>query len=243
MQKSYNNVNQPYAPNAHEITMDDQNFFTSARTANSFIAKVILFFGLAIMISAAGTYTGFQYFGEIFLRYPAVMWIFFAVELILVLSSRAWSAIRPLNCFLFGLFAFTTGMMIVPLLASLILEFGGPDLIIKAFLATTLTFSASAVFGWTTNRSLSGLAGFLWMAIIGMIVVSIVGIFIPWGNTFEMIFSGLGVIVFSAYTMYDIQQLKSFPPDRYIDAALRLYLDIFNLFLYILRLIAGVSRK
>ncbi len=233
------NTNQPYAQDA---TMEDQNFFASARAANSFMAKVILFFGLAILVSAAGTYTGFQYFGEIFLRYPAVMWIFFAVELILVLSSRAWSAIRPLNYFLFGLFAFTTGMMIVPLLASLILEFGGPDLIIKAFLATTLTFSASAVFGWTTNRSLSGLAGFLWMAIIGMIVVSLIGIFIPWSNTFEMIFSGFGVIVFTAYTMFDIQQLKSFPPDRYIDAALRLYLDIFNLFLYILRLIAGVSR-
>jgi len=50
-------------------------------------------------------------------------------------------------------------------------------------------------------------------------------------------------VLFSAFTMYDFQKLKHYPEDRYIEAALNLYLDIFNLFLYILRLIMALNRR
>ena len=58
-----------------------------------------------------------------------------------------------------------------------------------------------------------------------------------------MIFSGFGVAVFSGYIMYDIQQLKNYPENQYIEAALQLYLDIFNLFIYILRLMSALNRR
>lgn len=221
----------------------DQHDGLAAIRASSFLSKVLLFFGLAVLISAAGTFTGFQYLGPLFIENPALMWVFFAAELILVFTSRMWSKIHPLNYILFAAFSFVTGITIVPLLASIILEFGGPGIIIKAFLATTLTFTAAGIVGLVSQRSFTGLRGFLTVTLIGMIVVSIIGIFVPWGNTFEMIFSGIGVLLFTGYTIYDIQNLKHYPQDRYIDAALQLYLDIFNLFLYILRLIAGISRS
>jgi FtsH-binding integral membrane protein len=212
------------------------------RTETSFMSQVMMFFGLAILVSAGGTYVGFQYLVPLFLSSPAVIWILFAVELILVFTSRMWSAAKPLNYFLFCLFAFITGITLVPLLASILLEYGGPDLIVKALGATTLMFGATAIFGWTTGWNLTGLRGFLVTALIGMIVVSIIGIFLPWGSTFEMIFAGFGIVLFSGYTMYDFQQLKLMPQDRPIDAALRIYLDIFNLFIYILRLMTGSRR-
>jgi hypothetical protein len=227
----------------NDFMLSQQDAYSTIRASHSFAGKVLFFFGLALLISAAGTFTGFQYIGALFVENPQLMWLFFAAELILVFTARIWSTRRPLNYFLFGLFAFVTGITIVPLLASIILEFGGPALIIKALGATTLTFSAVAVFGWTTNRDLSGLRGFLTASLIGIIIVSLIGIFLPWSNNFEMIFAGFGTILFSGYAMYDIQRLKTFPPDRYVDAALRLYLDIFNLFLFILRLIAGISRS
>ncbi len=80
------------------------------------------------------------------------------------------------------------------------------------------------------------------IALIGMIITSIVGIFIPWGSTFEIFFTGGGVLLFSAFTMYDIQMIKHYPEDRYIDAALNLYLDIFNLFTYVLRFLIAMNR-
>jgi len=225
-----------------DFTYDEHDGLASVRTS-SFLSKVLFCFGLAIAISAAGTYTGFQYLGPLFIQNPGLMWVFFAVELALVLTSRWWSTKHPINYLLFAAFAFVTGLTIVPLLASIILEFGGPGIIIKALLATTLTFTAAAIIGATSRRSFQGLGGFLMVTLIGMIIVSVIGIFIPWSNTFEIIFSGIGVLLFTGYTLYDIQKLKHYPQDRYIDAALQLYLDIFNLFLYILRLIGGVSRN
>ncbi len=212
-------------------------------TTQNFMAKVLLFFGLAILTSAAGTFTGFQYLGPLFITNPFLIYLFFAIELGLVFTSRMWSANRPLNYFLFALFAFVTGLTIVPFLLSIIAETGGAILIMKALLATTFAFGASALFAWVTQRDLTGIGGFLTMALIGMIIVSIIGIFLPWSNTFEIIFSGFGVAVFSGYVMYDIQTIRNSQIDNPIEAALRLYLDIFNLFIYILRLLSGVSRR
>lgn len=211
--------------------------------APSFYSRVMFYFGLALLTSAAGTFAGFRFFAEIFLTNPILIYMLFAAELILVFTARIWSTRKPVNYLLFAAFAFITGVTLVPLLASVILEFGGPDIIVKTLVATTLMFSGAALFGWVTHRNLSGLRGFLWTALIGMIVVSVIGIFVPWGNTFEIVFSGIGVILFGAFTMYDFQQLKIFPQDRALDAAMMLYLDIFNLFIFILRLISGTHRN
>jgi modulator of FtsH protease len=223
--------------------MFEQQSIAVAKAEPTFLARVMFYFGLAILTSAAGTYVGFRYFAPIFIATPFLIWVLFAAELILVFTARIWSTKRPLNYMLFTAFAFITGITLVPLLASVIVEFGGIDIILKALLATTLMFTGTAVFGWVTHKDLSGMRGFLWVSLIGMIIVSLIGIFIPWNNTFELVFSGFGVIVFSAYTMYDIQNLKIYPSDRAMDAALKLYLDIFNLFIYILRLISGMNRN
>ena len=205
------------------------------------MSKVFFYFGLAILTSAVGTYTGFTYLAEIFIANPISMYALFALELIIIFTSRLWAEKRPLNYLLFAAFAFITGVTIVPLLALFLVEFGS-EIIIKALLATTFMFTATAMFGWTTKKSLSGLSGFLWAGLLGMIVVSVIGIFVPWGNTFEIVFAGIGVVLFSAYTMYDIQRIKMLPGMSPMEAALNLYLDIFNLFIFILRLMGAVSR-
>jgi hypothetical protein len=80
------------------------------------------------------------------------------------------------------------------------------------------------------------------VGLLGMIIVGVIGIFIPWGSTTEMIYSGIGVLLFTGYVMYDFQKLKAYPENMYIEAALQLYLDIFNLFIFILRLISSSRR-
>ena len=232
----------PQSPQSYEQLSASQNIHVSAQSSGSFYAKVMMAFGLAILTSAAGTYTGFQFLGKIFIENPLLMYIFFVIELVLVFTARMWSTKHPVNYLLFVVFAFLSGITLVPLLGMFLIEFGGFEIIIKAFLATTLVFTATALIGWTTNRSLTGLRGFLTISLLGMIIVGIMGIFLPWSNNFEMIYAGFGVIVFGAYTMYDIQRLKTFESNRFIDAALELYLDLFNIFVFVLRLIGGVSR-
>lgn len=209
--------------------------------SQSFLSRVFGYFGLAILASLAGTYSGFVFFAETLLATPALMYVLFAVELGLIFTSRMWMRKKPLSYFLFFAFAFITGVTLFPILAVFAVEFGMP-IIIKALLATTLMFAATAIFGWTTKANLQGLSGFLWIGLIGLLITGILGIFIPWNNQFEMIYAGIGVLIFGVYTMVDIQRLKMLPDDSAMDAALMLYLDIFNLFIFILRLMGAVGR-
>lgn len=201
----------------------------------TFFGKVMFFFALAVLMSVVGVYVTSFYFMEYFVATPALMWIAFIAELALVFTARFWSTKAPLNRLLFSLFAFLTGVTVAPLIAIVAASPGGIAIILKALIASIVTFGAVGFIGWTTKRDLSGMRGFLLMAVIGLIVVGIVGIFLPWGSTGEMIYSGIGILIFSAFTAYDFQNLKSYPEDRYIDAAISLYLDIFNLFIFILR--------
>lgn len=210
--------------------------------ASTFYSKVFFCFGLAVAMSALGAYIGLNYLVSYFLAMPWLMYVLFALELGLVFTSRLWSEKRPLNYILFATFAAITGLTLVPILAFLLTSAGGVNILIKAFSATALTFTAAALFGHTTHFNLQGIRGFLMIGLIGMIVTGIIGIFVPWSNGFEMVYSGIGVILFTGYVMYDIQNLKHYPENMYIDAALELYLDIFNLFLYILRLIMAFNR-
>lgn len=231
--QQYPNFNQP----------GSQSVPLRAAFAPSFMSKVLTCFGVAVAVSALGAYVGLNYFADYILSSPILTYGLFIIELALILTSGLWSKKEPINLILFALFALVTGLTLVPILAYLTMSASGVALLIKALAATALMFGASAVFGLTTHFNLSGIRGFLIMSLLGMIVVSIIGIFLPWNNTFEMIFSGIGVVIFSAFVMYDMQKLKSYPEDMYINAAMQLYLDIFNLFLYILRLLSALNRR
>jgi modulator of FtsH protease len=209
----------------------------------TFFGKVMTFFALGILSSAVGVLVTMQYFMTYLNSAPYLIWILFAVELVLIFTSRSWSRKIPLNRVLYAAFTFITGVTIAPIIAVYAASPELAPLLYKALFVTALLFTAVAIFGWTTKINLQGLRGFLIMGLLGMIVVGILGIFFPWGSTMELMFSGAGVLLFSAFTMYDFQKLKNYPEDRYIEAAISLYLDIFNLFLYVLRLLTSLSRN
>ncbi len=207
-----------------------------------FYNKVLSWFGLSILATGAGVYLGFHYLLPIFVQNPLLMYGLFFLELALIFTSRMWSKKEPLNYLLFSLFTLSSGITVVPLLASFAIEFGGYEIIYRSLFATTATFLAMGLIGHTSNRSFAGLSGFLFLALIGMLITAIIGIFIPWGNTMEMIYSGAGVLIFAGYAMVDINRLKHYPADESMHAAMTLYLDIFNLFIFILRLTGALRR-
>ena len=114
----------------------------------------------------------------------------------------------------------------------------------STFFVTAGTFGAISAYGYATKRDLSGLGSFAMMGLFGLVIASVVNIFlgstmIYWLTTF------VGVIVFTGLTAYDTQKLKRFAsassPDEQskvaVQGALMLYLDFINLFLYLLRLL------
>ncbi|MDA3811306.1 MAG: Bax inhibitor-1/YccA family protein [Spirochaetaceae bacterium] len=119
--------------------------------------------------------------------------------------------------------------------------------IYTAFFVTAGTFGAMSLWALTTKRDLSGLGHFLMMGLIGLIIASVVNIFLR-SSGLDFIISYAGVAIFTLLTAYDTQKIKtmsnqmSFNSDEAtftrlsIMGALKLYLDFINMFLFILRI-------
>jgi hypothetical protein len=187
---------------------ENNNHISSVKTGiePTFFGKVMTFFALAILSSAAGMYITTTYWMDYFYQQPALIYVVMIVELAIVLTARMWSTKIPLNRFLFVFFTFITGVTAAPLIGVLANTPEGVGILTKALLATGIMFTATAAFGWTTKIDLSGMRGFLMIGLIGMIVVGLIGIFIPWSNTTEMIYSGIGVLLFTGFISYDFRR-------------------------------------
>jgi|TARA_B110000438_G_C15749920_1_gene622451 FtsH-binding integral membrane protein len=116
--------------------------------------------------------------------------------------------------------------------------------IARVFLITSGTFGALSIFGYTTRKDLSAWGSFLFMGLVGIILASIVNMFIG-SSGMQFIISVLGVLIFAGFTAYDTQKIKEmyYQGDnsetsgrKAIMGALRLYLDFINLFILLLQL-------
>ena len=129
-------------------------------------------------------------------------------------------------------------------LASVFLVYTGQS-IVTTFFVSSATFFGMALYGYTTKRDLTGWGSFLFMGLLGLIVASVVGIFIQ-SSALQFAISVIGVLIFTGLTAYDTQKIKEmyYAGDsseiggkKAVMGALALYLDFINLFLYLLRFI------
>ena len=144
----------------------------------------------------------------------------------------------------FWLFAGVMGIS----MASIFLVFTGES-IARVFFVTAATFGAVSLYGYTTKRDLSGMGSFLFMGLIGIVIASLVNLFI--GSTaLQFAISVIGVLVFTGLTAWDSQRLKSEYLGSYqfggelaakgaIMGALSLYLNFINLFMMLLQLMGN----
>jgi FtsH-binding integral membrane protein len=116
--------------------------------------------------------------------------------------------------------------------------------ITQVFFITAATFGAMSLYGYTTQRDLTGVGSFMFMGLIGIIIASLVNIFLK-SSGLGFVISVLGVLIFVGLTAYDTQRIKemySVQDDgtvagrKAVMGALSLYLDFINLFLMLLRL-------
>ena len=166
--------------------------------------------------------------------------ILFIVQLGLVLGISALinriSATLALG--LFFVYAASLGITI----GLIVTAYTGAS-VATAFLASSAMFGAAALYGATTKRSLTGLGGILFMGLIGILVASVLNIFLNSGMV-SWIISIVGVVIFTALTAYDVQRIQAGDlaartgsmEKAAVIGALHLYLDFINLFLFMLRL-------
>jgi hypothetical protein len=169
------------------------------------------------------------------------MWVLMGAELLIVFSiGGALNKMGTAVGFgLFLLFSVINGLALTPIF--LLYTTGS---IVKTFFITAGTFGAMSVYGYFTNKDLSKMGSILFMALIGLIIASLVNIFLK-SSTMDWIISIAGVIIFVGLTAWDTQQIRRLAEMMPGQAgrvstlgALNLYL---NLFLYLLRFF-GSSR-
>jgi len=165
--------------------------------------------------------------------------IFAPFLLVMFLSFRIESLSAPTARLLFFVYAALLGAS----LSTIFAVYTGTS-ITRVFFVSAASFGALSLWGYTTQRDLSAMGSFLMMGLIGIIIASLVNLFIA-STMVQWIISVVGVVVFAGLTAYDTQRIKEMysPMDdgtvagrKAVMGALSLYLDFINLFLMMLRL-------
>jgi FtsH-binding integral membrane protein len=181
-------------------------------------------------------------FGNMILFYGLII---AELALVFTISARVHKMQASTATALFVLYAVLNGATL-----SFIFLIYTHSSIASTFFVCAATFIACSIYGWTTKRDLTSMGGFMMMGLIGIIIATVVNLFIR-SSAMHMIIGYIGVLVFIGLTAYDPQHLKSMAVSQPADigagavrkgailGALKLYLDFINLFLMLLRILGN----
>lgn len=207
-------------------------------------AQTYALFALAMGLTVFGVFAGMAV-APALLRSGMHIPLFIA-ELAIVLTARWWMEKTPLNYLLFALFPLLSGITVTPYLLAILAGYvNGGAILLNALVATGFMSAAAALFSRKIAGNLLHLSGILFLAVVGLLVMGLLQIFFPLLRTgmFELAISGGGILVFALFLVVDLQRVaaQSRMGTSPILLALSLYLDIFNLFLYVLRFMVALS--
>jgi modulator of FtsH protease len=198
----------------------------------SFLKATYQLFAGSLLAATAGAYIGLDMVSAIASWY----WGLVILEFILLFALFAVKNKPGINlAVLFG-FTFISGLTITPLLASVFAMPAGASIVAQAFLMTSVAFGGISMFAMTTKRDFSGMGKMLFIALIILIVGSVANIFIQ-APLLQLGIAMVGAVLFSAFILYDTQQIIKGGFETPVEAAIALYLDFFNLFISLLQIL------
>ena len=222
---------------------------SSALSFPALMSKVYLWMTLALVVTGM---TAYYVASSPAILYAIVsnqiaFWGLFIGELVLVfvLSSRIMSLSFVTASLMFVIYSIMNGVFF-----SFIFLAYTEQSIATTFLITAGTFGAISLFGFVTKRDLSAMGRILFMLLIGLIIATVVNIFMK-AEGLTLILNYAGVVIFVGLTAYDTQSIKQMLQEHgdkegaekiALLGSLSLYLDFINLFIYLLRFF-GESRK
>jgi uncharacterized protein len=204
------------------------------------LTGVVAWFTYSMAVVEVGGRLQLTQFGQAIFTSP-LKWVVMLAPLGLVMflsfGINRLSASRALT--LFFVYSGLLGLS----LASIFLVYTHAS-IAQVFFISAATFGAMSLYGYTTQRDLSGIGSFMFMGLIGLMIASLVNIFLH-SSGLDWVISVAGVLIFVGLTAYDTQSIKemydvnddgTIAGRKAVMGALRLYLDFINLFLMMLRL-------
>ncbi len=235
-----NNWNDNYQ-NGFQTAVQAENEATLQRYVASVMRRVYGKMTLGLLVTAIVAFLVVSSEAALALVFssPSTIWILFAVELGLViyLSARIEKLSTMAASALFYAYSALNGVVLAPIF----LAYTGTSIAVT-FAITAGTFGAMTVFGYVTRQDLSKIGSFLFMALIGLILCTIVNLFMR-SSMMSLLISCAGVLIFVGLTAWDTQAIKRMTAEADPSmvgkvatmGALTLYLDFINLFLYLLR--------
>jgi len=194
-------------------------------------------------LTAVVAWLTYQFTGPDLLTNP-LMWVFIFAPVILVFFISARINALSVNT---ARWLFFTYAALVGVSLSTLFHIYTNSSITRVFFITAATFGALSILGYTTRRDLSGLRTFLFMGLVGVIIASLVNLFLR-STELDWLISIVGVGVFAGLTAYDTQRIKAMYSNdddvtsagrKAVIGALSLYLNFINLFMMMLRLAGG----
>jgi uncharacterized protein len=200
----------------------------------NYMASGVLLTGVVAMLFARSGMAADIMMGPGILKY-VIMFAPLAFILVMSFGLNKLSTVALQACF----WAFATVMGLS--MSTIFLVYTGSS-IAQTFFATSAAFAGLSLWGYTTKKDLSGMGTFLIMGVVGLLVASIINMFLQSG-TFSLVISFVGVLLFAGLTAYDTQKIKSMYAyvagtdmmgKTVIMGALNLYLDFVNMFQFLL---------
>lgn len=203
---------------------------------NTQFNKVLRFFTLLWLLTIIGLLIGTVIPQSLIMPISIVTLIL----LVLMMFSRT---MRRLGRFVSMVVALLTGITMYSLLNFYLGALGG-GLVLLVFGTTAIIFVAAGLIGYFSKKDFSSWGNILFIILIGLIVFSLIAIFVDFSDLIWVIVSGLGVILFTVYTMVDMNRVAKHPiHDEDVPMiALNLYLDFINLFQNLLRFVYNLRR-
>jgi len=206
--------------------------YTQEVASVGFMKQTYQLLGASMIAAAAGAYVAMPYV-ETIMQFK---WFLFGFVILMVWVVLPMSRSKPgLNLLALFVFTFATGVMIVPLLASLI-GAGKGAVIGNAFLTTSVLFGALSLFAINSKTDFSSWGKPLFITFIVIFIASLVNILILQSPMLHVIITAGVLLLFGIFTIYDTQNIANGAYDSPVDAAVSLYLDFFNMFTAILQL-------
>ncbi|MBD0381008.1 Bax inhibitor-1/YccA family protein [Paenibacillus sedimenti] len=198
-------------------------------------AHVLQTFAISLLVSFLGTLIG------AIVVPPSMIMLFVVAELVMLVAAIV-IRIRGKHIGYGFLYAFTaiSGVTLYPV----IMNYGGllgANVVSGAFFATAAIFGGLAFYAHRSKRDFSFLGGFLFAGTIGLVLMSLISLFVSFGSVMNLVWSLIGILIFSGWVLYDVAQYRDGVASEEVPlAALNIYLDFINLFLYILRFLASI---
>jgi len=193
------------------------------------------------IVRAGGRVSGLTSFGQFIFSMPGqIVLLVGTVGLVFGIGWMINRITASTALMLFMLYAALVGVM----LSSVLLVYTGQS-VVRVFFISAASFGALSLYGYTTKRDLSAMGSFLMMGLIGLIIASLVNLFLQ-SSMMTFIISVIGVLIFAGLTAYDTQTIKeqydvmddgTVAGRKVVMGALNLYLDLINIFVFLLQLI------